>query len=182
MAASSLRQAVFLCLPGQRRGHTCIFSRLRIITTCLPSFPAGRSAPQQHQSVHPALVPPAGETEMRMHLGVWGYTPAGVQRAAPSGAVRIGRPSGEERPPRRRPLRRGAPAAEAAPPARSARCGGGPSGEERPLRRRKALGRFQKMVFQYDLPELVSCLFRAVKGFNLVAILQKRLDEMQTLV
>ena len=148
MAASSLRQAVFLCLPGQRRGHTCIFSRLRIITTCLPSFPAGRSAPQQHQSVHPALVPPAGETEMRMHLGVWGYTPAGVQRAAPSGAVRIGRPSGEER----------------------------------PLRRRKALGRFQKMVFQDDLPELVSCLFRAVKGFNLVAISQKRLDEMQTLV
>ena len=114
----------FLCLLGQRRGHTCIFSRLRIITTCLPSFPAGRSAPQQHQSVHPALVPPAGEVEMRMHLGVWGVTPAGVQRAAPSGAVRIGRPSGEERSPRRRPLRRGAPAAEAAPPARSARCGG----------------------------------------------------------
>jgi len=50
------------------------------------------------------------------------------------------------------------------------------------MRRRKALGRFQKMVFQDDLPELVSCLFRAVKGFNLVAILQKRLDEMQTLV
>ena len=73
-------------------------------------------------------------------------------------------------------------AAEAAPPARSARRGGGPSGEERPLRRRKALGRFQKMVFQDDLPELVSCLFRAVKGFNLVAISQKRLDEMQTLV
>ena len=35
-------------------------------------------------------VPPAGEAEMRQHLGVRGVTPAGVQRAAPSGARRIG--------------------------------------------------------------------------------------------
>jgi len=28
-----------------------------------------------------APVPPAGEAEMRKHLGVWGCTPAGIQRA-----------------------------------------------------------------------------------------------------
>ena len=57
---------------------------------------------------------------MRQHLGVWGKAPAGVQRAAPSGARRVGGLSGEECPPHRRPLRRGVPAAQAAPPARSA--------------------------------------------------------------
>jgi len=34
---------------------------------------------------------------MRQHLGVWGKAPAGVQRAAPSGARRVGGLSGEER-------------------------------------------------------------------------------------
>ena len=56
-------------------------------------------------------VPPTGEAEMRQHLGVWGKTPAGVQRAAPFGAVRIGRLPGEGRESRgQRPL---VPAAEA---------------------------------------------------------------------
>ncbi len=44
-----------------------------------------------------APIPPAGEVEMRQHLGVRGKAPAGVQRAAPFGARRRGGLPGEGR-------------------------------------------------------------------------------------
>ncbi len=51
---------------------------------------AGSPAVHKQRSPHPSPVPPAGEAEMRQHLGVRGVTPAGVQRAAPFGAPRVG--------------------------------------------------------------------------------------------
>ena len=56
---------------------------------------AGSPAEHKQRSPHPSPVPPAGEAEMRQHLGVRGATPAGVQRAAPFGAPRVGAGAGQ---------------------------------------------------------------------------------------
>ncbi len=63
---------------------------LRRKTTGLPSFWQVGLHRIRNPHCTQSPVPPAGEAEMRQHLGVWGIAPAGVQRAEPFGARRTG--------------------------------------------------------------------------------------------
>ncbi len=90
-----------------------------------PTWPQFFWRPGQHSiKNNDAPIPPAGEVEMRQHLGVRGKAPAGVQRAAPFGAPRIGVGSGAKPPRESRGQRPLVPAAEAASPARGVALSG----------------------------------------------------------
>ena len=105
----------------QKKTALCAKAHKEITKRNLLSYSTAKTRPARNRSggpvstekgvgAHPNPRPARRRGGDAQHLGVRGYAPAGVQRAAPSGAPRVGAHPAQGCAPHRRPLRRGAQA------------------------------------------------------------------------